>query len=145
MVTVFLQSNHFRQDLPQYDNSASSPFVTATDTTNEIVGAALGLLSGIYRQGILYKRGGVMVSAISSAASVQPDLFEFDPERRGKYSAVSKALDAINRDMGDDTVVLASQQYIQPGGKDGMKFSNAIRRAMKSPDYTTRLGAFRIP
>ena len=145
MVTVLFQSNHFRQDLPQYDNSASSPFVTATDTTNEIVGAALGLLSGIYRQGILYKRGGVMVSAISSAASVQPDLFEFDPERRGKYSAVSKALDAINRDMGDDTVVLASQQYIQPGGKDGMKFSNAIRRAMKSPDYTTRLGAFRIP
>ena len=47
--------------------------------------------------------------------------------------------------MGADTVVLGSQQYIDkaPDGKS-IKFVNAIQRAMKSPDYTTTLGAFTV-
>ncbi|MBD5174049.1 MAG: hypothetical protein HDT08_05380 [Bacteroidales bacterium] len=47
--------------------------------------------------------------------------------------------------MGADTVVLGSQQYrdTDATGKH-IKFVNAIRRAIKSPDYTTTLGAFTV-
>ncbi len=143
LVTVFIQSNHFREDLEQYDNSASYSFMTATNTTTEIVNVALRILDTIFHKGIYYKRAGIMVSGISSANAVQPDLFTFNPERRKKYQDISTAVDTINRRIGADTVVIGAQQYREKG-EDGksIKFVNAIRRAMKSPDYSTRLGAF---
>ncbi|MDE6271094.1 MAG: Y-family DNA polymerase, partial [Muribaculaceae bacterium] len=107
LVTVFVQSNRFRDDLPQYENSASLSFATATDSTIEIVGAAKRLLASIFRPGILYKRAGVMVSGIHSAEFVQPDLFDYDPERAGRHSSISAAIDEINRRLGMDTVILA--------------------------------------
>lgn len=86
-----------------------------------------------------------MVAGISPASAVQTDLFTFDPEQRKKYQDVSRTLDTINSRIGADTIVLASQQYSLKGA-DGrnVKFVNAIRRAIKSPDYTTRLGAFTV-
>lgn len=143
LVTVFVQSNHFREDLEQYDSSASLPFMTSTDTTPEIVSTAVRILDRIYRPGIYYKRAGCMVSGITPAAALQPDLFSYDPERRRKNAGVSAAVDIINRRIGADTVVLGAQQYRQKDA-DGksVRFVNAIRRALKSPDYSTRLGAF---
>ena len=143
IVTAFIQSNHFREDLIQYDNSASHSFLTPTNTTNEIVEMATKILETIFRKGIYYKRAGIMVSGISSADSVQPDLFEYNPEQSQKYKALSTALDKINGKLGADTVMLGAQQY-RDKGEDGksIKFVNAIRRAMKSPDYSTSIGAF---
>lgn len=143
MVTVFIQSNHFREDLTQYDSSGFFSFPTSTATTIEIVSAANSILEKIFKGGIYYKRAGVMVSGISSAAAIQPDLFSYDPARAEKYRHISEALDKVNHRMGADTVVLGIQQYREkdPTGRS-VKFVNAIRRAMKSPDYSTRLGAF---
>lgn len=143
LVTAFIQSNHFREDLIQYDSSGSYSFTTSTNSTNEIVSVATNILDAIFRKGIYYKRAGIMVSGISSADSIQPDLFDYDPERRKKFNNLSTALDKINGRMGADAVVLGAQQYREKG-EDGksIKFVNAIRRAMKSPEYSTRLGAF---
>ncbi len=145
VVTAFIQSNRFREDLLQYDGSASHAFLTPTNTTNEIVEMATKILETIFRKGIYYKRAGIMVSGISSADSVQPDLFEYDPERSQKYEALSTTLDKINGKLGADTVMLGAQQY-RDKSKDGksVKFVNAIRRAMKSPDYSTTLDAFTV-
>lgn len=145
MVTAFIQSNHFREDLIQYDSSASHSFLTPTNTTSEIVDMATRILEAIFRKGIYYKRAGIMVSGISPADSIQPDLFEYNPERSQKLKALSTALDKINGKMGVDTLMLGSQQY-KDKSEDGksIKFVNAIRRAMKSPDYTTCLGAFTV-
>lgn len=145
MVTAYIQSNHFREDLVQYDSSGSHSFLTPTNTTSEIVGMATSILEAIFRKGIYYKRAGIMVSGISPAASLQPDLFEYDPEKRKKLSDISSAIDKINGKMGADTVMLGAQQYREKG-EDGksIKFVNAIRRAMKSPDYSTSLGAFTV-
>lgn len=145
IVSVFIQSNHFRADLEQYDNSAFHTFPTPTSTTPEIVETAVKILETIFREGIYYKRAGVMVSGVSSASAVQPDLFYYNPERRRRLQTVSEAVDGINGRLGADTVVLCAQQY-RDRGEDGrsVKFVNAIRRAMKSPDYTTRIGAFLV-
>ena len=143
MVTVFLQSNFFREDLPQYSNSASFIFTTPTNTTPEIVTSALKALERVFRPGILYKRGGVMVSNITSARAIQPDLFEFNAWLSRKYLSISQAIDEINMRLGADTVVLASQQYSkkETNGKS-VNFPLAIKRSLLSPDYSTSIDAF---
>lgn len=138
MVTVFLQSNFFREDLSQYSNSGSFLFTTPTNSSIEIVGVAQNLLKTIYKPGIHYKRGGVMVSEISSANAIQPDLFEFDPLVDKKHRAICKTIDEINNRIGMDSIILASQWYC--GG--AMRFSNAIKRSLLSPDYSTSFEAF---
>ena len=145
MVTVFLQSNFFRDDLPQYSNSASFIFHTPTNTTPEIVQAALRLMEKVFKPGIHYKRGGVMVSNITSAHAIQPDLFQFDAGLSTKYRYLSEAIDEINMKLGADTIILASQQYHQRDvtGKN-VKFSHAIKRALLSPDYSTSIDAFTV-
>lgn len=138
MVTVFLQSNFFREDLPQYSQSSSFIFTNPTNTTVELVNAAEKILYNIFKNGIHYKRGGVMVSDISSAKAIQPDLFEYDPELSRKYNAISKTVDKINEKFGMDTIIMGAQQY---NGRM-MKFCNAIKRALLSPDYSTSFEAF---
>lgn len=145
LVTVFVQSNFFRDDLPQYSNSASMSFATATNSTTELVTKAAEVLDAIFRPGISYKRAGVMVSDISSARLIQPDLFEYDPLLAGKYRSISEAIDEINARLGSDTVILAAQQYAErdASGKS-MHFTNAIQRSLKSPNYSTRTDDFLI-
>ena len=140
MVTVFLQSNFFREDLPQYSNSASFIFTTPTNSTIEIVRAAEKALSNIFKKGIQYKRGGVMVNDISSAEAIQPDLFEYDAELSKKHRSLSAVIDRINARLGMDSIILASQQYFDGNGVK--KFSDAIKRSMLSPDYSTSFEAF---
>ena len=145
VLMVFVQSNHFREDLPDYDNSASVSFATPTSATPQLVAAAIRVLDSVFRDGIHYKRAGVMVSGISGDGCVQPDLFSFDHGRHVRLRKVSQALDLVNSRMGADTVVLAVQQYQETdAGGRALKFAGAIRRDLKSPDYTTTLGAFRV-
>ncbi|MCH5241749.1 MAG: DUF4113 domain-containing protein [Muribaculaceae bacterium] len=143
MVTVFIQSNFFREDLPQYSNSASFVFNTPTNTTPEIVDAALKALEKVFKPGIRYKRGGVMVSNITSARAIQPDLFNFDAGLSQKYRSISAAIDEINLKLGADTIMLASQQYsLRDETGKNVKFTHAIKRALLSPDYSTSIDAF---
>lgn len=145
MLTVFVQSNYFREDLPYYSNSASYCFPTPTSTTTELVEAALKVLGSIYRPRIHYKRAGVMVTDISSGKVIQPDLFDFDINRSMKYRSISEVIDEINFRLGADTMMLASQQYTRKD-EDGksVKFSHAIKRDLKSPDYSTSFDAFTV-
>ena len=145
MVSVFAESNRFRADLRQSSTNGAYTFATPTASTTEIVEAALGILPAIFRQGILYKRAGVMVAGISSDRAIQPDLFTYSPARSGKLRQVSTAIDDVNRRWGADTVGLASQQYsgLRPDGRRP-KFVDAIRRDLMSPPYSTTMSAFEI-
>lgn len=144
-VMTFIQSNFFRDDLPNYSSSWVTSFATPTSTTTDIVKAATAILKRIYREGIQYKRAGVMVSAITTASHIQPDLFTFNPEERLKRNRLSRVIDKINKLQGPDTVIVATQQYkeIDENGKH-LHFKNAIRRSFKSPDYSTSYNAFLI-
>lgn len=161
MLMAFARTNPVREDLLQYSGCATHIFSTPTSSTGEIVEAALMMLRELYRPGFYYKKAGVMVDRITSAEAIQPDLFEFDPERRSRQDAVSVAMDRINARLGNDTLFLASQQYpdkepVKPGdiadsartqrvsGRRNIRFSDAIRRDMKSPDYSTSLTAFNV-
>lgn len=107
-VTVFVSSNPFREELSQYHNSATSTLSIATSDTIEITQTALRLLHEIYREGIMYKKAGVILSDIVPANPLQQDLF--DPVRnRQQRAELMKTIDSLNHRYGPKTVRLTAE------------------------------------
>lgn len=137
LVTVFIDTNHLRYDLPQYGNGMSITLHTASNATQTIVKACFSILGDIYKEGYKYKRGGVIVTDICDECAVQTDFTDYDADNHRKMHVLTSTIDNINRQNGKDMVVLGSQQY-KGKSDDGknLKFSNAVKRALKSPNYT---------
>ncbi len=74
-ISVFLHTNSFRPDQPQYANSATRTMLFPTAFTPTLIGHALSLLRGIYQQGFKYKKAGVLLTKIRPEEHIQGDLF----------------------------------------------------------------------
>lgn len=109
-VSVFIGSNPFREDLPQYHNGATFPLRVATADTLEIVKVALGLLDVIYRPHISYKRAGVVLGEIHPVSPVELDLFDTIGNRRER-AELMQAVDALNQRYGPKTVRLGVESF----------------------------------
>ena len=127
-VGVFIQTNRFRDDLPQYFPNASVRLDVPANSTQEIVAAALRALRMVFRNGFEYKRAGVTVSDIVEADAIQTTLFDFDQEARDRDDRISKVMDLVNT-SGKNLLRLATQR---PG-----HYSDGIRREFCSRLYTT--------
>ena len=107
-VTVFIASNRFREDLPQYGNSATVSLLVPTNDTLEITGAAIQALQSIWREGIQYKRSGVIVSDILPNESIVGNLF--DPvKNRPERARLMAEIDKINHRYGLKTIQIAAE------------------------------------
>ncbi len=111
-VTVFISSSMFREDMEQYWNSSSCTFRTPTSDSMEIVSAALDIVRTIFKPGISYKKSGVIVSDISSAAAVQQDLFS-NVRNRPQRNVLMKSIDSLNHRYGPRTVRLSVEGSMQ--------------------------------
>jgi DNA polymerase V len=111
-VSVFIDTNHFREDLPQYWNMAEERLLTPTNSTQQIVQTATRCAERIFRQGYHYKRAGVIVMGISPDNGIQTNFIDYDAERHEKLKRLDEAIDKINREYGSETIVLGSQQYV---------------------------------
>jgi len=78
--SVFIDTNHFREDLPQYWNMAEERLLTPSNSTQQIVQAATRCTERIFRQGYHYKRAGVIVMGISPDNGVQTNFIDYDSE-----------------------------------------------------------------
>lgn len=139
VVGVFIDTNHFREDLPQYGMFRTLNLPTPSSSTQTIVSAALDCLDRAFIQGFHYKRAGVMLMTLSSDNAIQTNFSDFNPEKYKKMRKLDVVVDKINRHDGTETVVLGSQQYTAKDGKGKAgHFADAIKRDKKSPNYTTR-------
>ena len=139
VVSVFIQTNAFREDLEQYNNFLDQRLLTPTNSTSVIAKTATEILRKIYRQGFQYKKAGVIVMGISPNSPIQQDLFDFNAEQFEKMKRLDAVVDRINRLNGSETIVLGSQQYTQKDGKGKANvFANAIKHDFRSPNPTTR-------
>ena len=139
VVGVFLSTNPFREDLPQCWRYEEKRLVTPSSSTIHIVKAAKEVLKGIYHQGYLYKRAGVIVLGITPDSPLQQDLFDLDAEHIQKFRQLDKVVDRINKRYGTETLVIGAQQYTQKDGKGKANiFANAIMHDFKSKNPTTR-------
>ncbi len=139
IVGVFLNTNPFREDLPQYYNFLETRLLTPSNSTITIVKTANTLLQQLFKPGYHYKKAGVIVMGISPDSPIQQDLFDTDAERIAKMRRLDAIVDRINKVNGSETIVLCSQQYpsTTPNGKAEV-FANAIKHDFKSKNPTTR-------
>lgn len=139
IIGVFLNTNMFREDLPQYWNFQEKRLIVGTSSTIDIVEAAHEVLERIYIQGYHYKKAGVIVMGIGPNAPQQLDLFDYNAEQFEKMKRLDAVMDRINKVNGSETVILASQQYRSKDGKGKAEvFANAIKHDFRSKNPTTR-------
>lgn len=139
VVGVFLHTNRFREDLPQYWNFQEQRLITPSNSSITIIKTAIEALQKIYRQGYQYKKAGVIVMGVGADSPIQQDLFDINAEQFQKMKRLDEVVDRINRMQGSETIVLGSQQYTRKDGKGKADvFANAIKHDHRSPNPTTR-------
>ncbi len=104
-LSVFMHTNQFK-DVPQYSNSLTVKLPVATDTTHELITAALQSMRKLWRDGFAYKKAGVMFVGLVPADQIQADFF--DGKDRTRSKKLMAALDAINGRFGSGTLQYAS-------------------------------------
>ena len=138
-IGVFISTNRFRTDLPQYHGSSEYTLSTPTDSAIDIVDCAMKVLDSIYRPGYLYKRAGVVMLGIRGHDGIQPDLFDYSPERADKLHRLDTTIDSINRLYGRDTIVTLAQVYQHTRTHEkGVAFGEIMRHDLHSANPTTR-------
>lgn len=97
-ITVFIRTNPFSQQEPQYQRSATLRLSAATQDTRTIIGTAKRLLKEIFRVGYGYQKCGVQLSQIEPHNMAgQGDLFDFtDDQVRKENRLLMETLDRIN-------------------------------------------------
>lgn len=126
MLMVFIHTNGFKEDEPQYEQNFVCKLPVATNSTMELIRYALSALQAIYQKGYRYKKAGVLVFDIVPENQVQGSLF--DNVDRGKHAEIMKTLDQINSKYGRDTLKIAVLG-------SGQKWK--LRQEKLSPCYTT--------
>jgi DNA polymerase V len=125
-VLVFLETNSFRPQDPQYHASQTVTLAVASADTAKVIRAALTGLNAIWRTGFRYKKAGVMLLDLLPAAKVQPALFERPDD--GRSLARMRTIDKLNAHFGRDTVTFGVMPQSRPW---------TLRRDYLSPCYTT--------
>jgi len=130
-IYVFLESNPFREDLPQLKRSIVVSMPVPTNSSMEIAKYAKEALKQIFEKGIMYKITGIMMSDISPEDAVQLNLFDpLGNDTRKKHDLLMLVVDRVNNKYGRNTLMLAACG-------DGKKWW--IRQEKLCPCYTTRL------
>lgn len=104
---VFIYTNRFRENAPQLYDSRRVSTGIPTDDTLELVQLASKALKSLYKEGFGYKKAGVILSDIVKKESVQLNLF--DEKNYEKSAKLMKAIDAVNRIQGRNSLFLAAQ------------------------------------
>ncbi len=126
VLAVFLTTNPFKTDEPQYSNAVTIKLPAVTDATPDLLRYVLRGIERIYRDGYRYNKAGVMLTALVPASQVQGDLFE--DRNRERSSRLMRLLDRLNTEMGAGTLRYAAEGYVK-------RWRTRFER--RSPAYTT--------
>ena len=99
-LTVYLRTNRFSED--RFTGALTVPLVPKTDTTPELLRAALAALEKVYEAGRRYVKAGVMLTGLSSAAALPFRLWDNAAHERERR--LVQAIDEVNQRFGGDTV-----------------------------------------
>lgn len=130
-VMVFMRTNPFRSDLPQYSNRAVISLERPTDDSRDLIHAAVQGLRKLWRKGYAYHKAGVMLLDLSPKANRQLTLTETpQTETEAKRSErLMATVDRLNRELGRGTIQL---------GLPRAGNAWALRSEHRTPRYTTR-------
>lgn len=127
-LTIFLRTNPFNPQEPQYQRVAGIKLPTPTHDTRVIIGAANRLLKEIFRAGYAYQKAGVQLTQIQPAAiPAQRDLFDAGLSRHVESEKLMAAVDQINRRFPKGIAIAA----------EGFRQDWRPKAEKLSPRYTT--------
>ena len=125
VIQVFLGTNRFRKELPQYAPCLAVPLPYPTNDSLEVNRWAAFLCERMFKPDYQYKRAGIMLSEISPVTHSQGDLLETALADNHK---LMEALDNLNARYGRGAVKVSTQ-----GAYSGWQ----MKQERKSPNYTT--------
>jgi len=105
-IYVFVRSNKFQKNKPQYRNGIVITIPFSTNSNIVISKYAIEGLKKIFRQGIDYKKAGVIVMGLNSTNNYQYNLFENEDI---KHQNLMRTIDFIQKKEGQSKIKLASQ------------------------------------
>ena len=129
-ITVFIRTNPFSQQEPQYQRSASIHLTSATQDTRIIISKAHQLLKEIFKTGYHYQKCGIQLSHIQNALTHnQLDLFTLETnESTTENKTLMSVMDNINRRYPKKMTIAAT----------GFDKSWKPKADLISPNYTTQ-------
>lgn len=96
---VFVQSSPFDESAPFYNKSITGAFSEPTDCATDFVKAAVKMVSDIFKEGIKYKKCGVILTGLEPKAGHTYDLLT-DFEQIEKKELLMKTLDNVHNKFG---------------------------------------------
>ncbi|MEN8406031.1 Y-family DNA polymerase [Acinetobacter seifertii] len=96
---AFVQSNPFDPNVPFYNKSITGSFSEPTDCAVDFVRAATRMLNDIYKEGIKYKKCGVVLTGLEPKSGHTYDLLT-DFKNIEKKESLMQAMDGIHSKFG---------------------------------------------
>ncbi|AOW20929.1 Y-family DNA polymerase [Urechidicola croceus] len=127
VIIVILRSDRHKKDTEQYKKSVYVTLPYPTDSTLIISKTAVNAVTSIFKEGIKYKRAGVIITGLVPTNNHQLNLFE---HQNPKHSPLMKTIDNLNLKLGDYKIKLANQD---------LKRTWKMRQEHLSPRYTTHI------
>lgn len=129
---VFAYTSRFRTDIEQCQIVQTVNLSIPTSDTRELLSYMLNAFRPYFREGVQFKKAGVIFSRIVPEGSVVADLF--DERDRTRDAALQRTIDKIRDKAGRNAILLATQL---PTSKE--LAAQVYKSEHQSPRYTTEL------
>ena len=127
MIMVFVHTNYFRKDQPQYSRNIVIKTDFPTNSTIELNHYAQIGLKAIFKEGYHYKKAGVIVMGLTPNNETQLSLFNTS---NPKHQPLMSVIDKLNQSYGTNKIKFATQSL-------GRQWK--MRQEKLSPSFTTKL------
>jgi DNA polymerase V len=127
MMIVQLSSDRHKKNMQQHRESKTIIFPYPTDSSLLLSNAAVTAIAKIFRDGVHYKRAGVIVTGLVPTDNHQLDFFE---QENPRHKPLMKAIDHLNTRFKSDKVKIANQD---------LERTWKMRQERLSPKYTTKI------
>ncbi|MCB0446102.1 MAG: Y-family DNA polymerase [Gelidibacter sp.] len=127
VIIVLLSSDKHKKGLPQHRASKTFSLPYPTDSSLVISDCAVKAVSEIFKEGIKYKRAGVIVTGLVPTDNHQLDLFQHE---NPKHKPLMQRIDAINHKYEAAKIKLGNQD---------LKRTWKMRQERLSLKYTTNI------
>ncbi len=126
-IMVFVQTNYFSKDQPQYSRNIVINTDFPTNSTIELNHYAQTGLKAIFREGYNYKKAGVVVLGLTPNSETQLSLFNTS---NPKHQPLMSVIDKLNESYGKNKIKFGTQSL-------GRQWK--MKQEKLSPSYTTNI------
>ncbi|WGD35987.1 Y-family DNA polymerase [Olleya sp. YS] len=127
VIIVFLRSDKYKQDLEQHRVSTSVSLSCPTNSSLIISNCAVKAVMSIFKEGIKYKKAGVIVSGLVPVDNYQLNIFETE---NPKHVPLMQSIDSINSKYRSNKIKIGNQD---------LQRTWKMRQERLSPKYTTNI------